>query len=77
MNKTKSNFNFEETLKKLEKIVESMEKGNQSLEKSLNLYEEGIKLTADLKQHLESAEQKVQFLISQAENSTAPGKINK
>ncbi|MEE8336340.1 MAG: exodeoxyribonuclease VII small subunit [Candidatus Neomarinimicrobiota bacterium] len=74
MNKIKSNFNFEETLRKLEKIVESMEKGNQSLEKSLNLYEEGVKLTADLKQHLESAEQKVQFLISQTDNSTAPEK---
>lgn len=74
MNKTKSIFNFEETFQKLEKIVESMEKGNQSLEKSLNLYEEGVKLTAVLKQHLESAEQKVQFLISQAENRTAPEK---
>jgi len=71
MTKTKTDFNFEETLKKLEKIVESMEKGNQSLEKSLNLYEEGVKLTADLKQHLESAEKKVQFLLSQSDSDTA------
>ncbi len=74
MNKIKTNFNFEETLQKLEKIVEAMEKGNQSLEKSLSLYEEGVKLTTGLKQHLESAEQKVQFLLSQADGSTAPEK---
>lgn len=74
MNKIKTNFNFEETLQKLEKIVEAMEKGNQSLEKSLSLYEEGVKLTAGLKQHLESAEQKVQFLLSQVDGSTPPEK---
>ncbi len=67
MNEVKKTFQFEETLKRLETIVESLEGESQSLEKSLALFEEGIKLTRQLKQYLEEAEQKVQILLKDAE----------
>jgi exodeoxyribonuclease VII small subunit len=60
---------FEESLKKLETIVEQMEKGDLPLEESLKLFEEGVKLSAICKQELDAAEGKVQMLIKQRDGS--------
>ncbi len=38
---------FEESLKKLETIVDKLEKGDLSLEESLKLFEQGVGLSAD------------------------------
>jgi exodeoxyribonuclease VII small subunit len=64
--------NFEESLKKLETIVEQMEKGDLSLEDSLKLFEEGVGLSAICKDQLDSAEGKVQQLIKQRDGSLKP-----
>jgi len=56
-------FEYEPALKRLEEIVESLEGENESLEKSLELFEEGVKLTESLRYHLESAEQRIKVLI--------------
>jgi exodeoxyribonuclease VII small subunit len=54
---------FEEALKKLENIVEDLEKGNLSLDESLKKYEEGMKLAKICTRKLEEAEKKVEVLV--------------
>lgn len=60
---------FEESLKKLESIVDQMEKGDLPLEESLKLFEEGVSLSAACKQELDAAEGKVEMLIRQRDGS--------
>lgn len=60
---------FEESLKKLEVIVEQLEKGDLALEDSLKLFEQGVGLSAACKQELEAAEGKIQILIKQRDGS--------
>lgn len=60
---------FEESLKKLESIVDKLEKGDLSLEESLRLFEEGVGLSATCKKELEEAEGKVETLIKQRDGS--------
>ncbi len=59
----KKSFPFEESLARLETLVERMEEGDLSLEESLKTFEDGIKLTRECQQALKSAEQKVKLLI--------------
>jgi exodeoxyribonuclease VII small subunit len=47
---------FDESLRRLEKIVEQMEQGDIPLEESLKLYEEGIALSKACAQKLQQAE---------------------
>lgn len=54
---------FEETLKKLEKIVQDLEKGDLSLDEALKKYEEGIELTRLCSQRLENAKKKIDVLV--------------
>lgn len=60
---------FEDSLKKLEGIVEKLEKGDLALEDSLKLFEEGVGLSAVCKKELEEAEGKVQMLVKQRDGS--------
>ena len=60
---------FEDSLKKLESIVDRLEKGDLSLEESLKLFEEGVGLSAVCKRELEAAEGKVEMLIKQRDGS--------
>lgn len=70
---------FEESLKKLESLVEQLEKGDMSLEDSLKLFEEGVGLSAACKKELDAAEGKVEMLIKQRDGSlkTEPFPNNK
>jgi exodeoxyribonuclease VII small subunit len=54
---------FEEAMKKLEKIVEELDKGEFSLEESLKKFEEGMKLGQTCKSILEKAEFRVRKLV--------------
>lgn len=60
---------FEESLKKLETIVEKLEQGDLALEDSLKLFEEGVGLSATCKKELDAAEGKVQMLLKQRDGS--------
>jgi len=62
MKKQKS-LDFEESLKKLNSIVEKMEQGHLSLEAALQQFEEGISLIHSCQKALSEAEQKVKILI--------------
>ena len=63
MPKKKSEFDFENALVELEKLVEKMEQGDLSLEESLQYFERGISLTRACQKALSKAEQKVQILL--------------
>ena len=60
---------FEESLKKLETIVDKLEKGDLPLEESLKLFEEGVGLSTACKQELDAAEGKVEMLVKQRDGS--------
>ena len=62
---TKKSYPFEQSLVKLENLVEKMEAGELTLEDSLTTFEEGIRLTRECQQALNQAEQKVKILIEQ------------
>ncbi len=53
---------FEQNLKRLEKIVDTLETGNVSLEDSIKLYEEGIELSKKCLAKLENVEIKIKKL---------------
>jgi exodeoxyribonuclease VII small subunit len=53
---------FEDALKKLEKIVEDLERGNLSLDEALKRYQEGIELSRLCNQRLENAKKKIEVL---------------
>lgn len=56
---------FEDSLERLEKIVDELEKGDLPLEKALRLFEEGIDLSNSCRKELEAAEGKVEILLKQ------------
>jgi exodeoxyribonuclease VII small subunit len=62
-----SEFNFEQSLKELEQLVEKMRKGDVPLDESLKLFEKGITLVRTCHTRLESAEKKVELLISRTD----------
>lgn len=54
---------FEDDLRKLEIVVEKLERGDLTLEDSVKLFEQGIKLSGACKQELEKAEGRIQILV--------------
>ena len=58
-------FNFEQSLQKLNTIVENLEKGNLTLEESLTQFEQGVQLTRQCQTILKNAEQRVNTLTQQ------------
>lgn len=58
---------FEEAMKRLEDIVQSLEGSDLSLEDSLEIFEEGVKLIRFCSKKLEEAEQKVTMLVKESD----------
>ena len=54
---------FEQSLERLETIVEDLEGGSLTLEESLRRYEEGIRLSRRLTTTLDAAEQRIERLV--------------
>jgi exodeoxyribonuclease VII small subunit len=57
--KTKENLGFEESLKRLEEIVDTLEAGNTPLDESIKLYEEGMTLAKSCMMRLNEAKLKL------------------
>jgi exodeoxyribonuclease VII small subunit len=53
---------FEEALKKLEKIVQDLEKGDITLDEALKKYQEGVELARLCSQRLDNAKKKIDIL---------------
>lgn len=52
-------FDFEKSIKELEKIANSLENEQLSLDESIALFEKGVKLSKDCSEYLESAKQRI------------------
>lgn len=68
---SKKNASFEENMSRLEQIVRAMERGDVPLEESLKLFQEGTALVKDCGKLLDSAEQQVTKIVTQADGSPA------
>jgi exodeoxyribonuclease VII small subunit len=55
--------NFEGAMKRLEEIVEQLEKGEIPLEETLSLFEEGVRLSRFCREKLDEAEKRVDILL--------------
>jgi len=58
---------FEDALARLEEIVEELEKGELSLDETLQIFEEGIRMSKICSQKLNEAELKVEKLVEISE----------
>ena len=58
---------FEETLVRLQEIVDKLERGDMPLEASLSIFEEGVKLSRHAQRRLDEAEQRVELLLKDDE----------
>ena len=57
---------FEDAVNKLEKIVEQLESGDVALERSLELFEEGVRLSRACLTRLDAAERRIEILMKDA-----------
>ena len=71
---TSAPLDFEQSMKRLETIVEELESGELSLEDSISRYEEGIQLSRRLQQVLDESEKRIERLVEKegASPSTEP-----
>jgi exodeoxyribonuclease VII small subunit len=65
---------FEASLEALERIVQQLEDGDLPLEKSLELFEQGIRLSRECQERLSQAERRIEVLLrdNQGRPVTAP-----
>ncbi len=54
---------FETSLEALEQIVRELEQGDLPLEKSLELFEQGIRLSRECQERLSQAERRIEMLL--------------
>ncbi len=66
MNKKKS---FEESLVRLDELVNALEKNETSLDESIAMFQEGLKLVKECESQLRSFEMKVEELTSEQSSS--------
>lgn len=55
--------NFEAALTSLERIVRELERGDLPLERSLELFEEGVRLSRECQERLSQAERRIELLL--------------
>ena len=53
---------FESSLEELERIVRELEQGELTLEKSLELFEQGVRLSRECQERLNQAERRIEML---------------
>lgn len=54
---------FEASLEALERIVHQLESGDLPLEKSLELFEQGVRLSRECQERLSQAERRIEVLL--------------
>lgn len=63
---------FEEVLARFEQIVHRLEEGNLSLDESLNLFEQGVKLSKICSQRLNEAQRRIEVLTKDEDGDLVP-----
>lgn len=61
---SKPNKTFEESMRRLEEIVRSMEKGDVALDESLKLFQEGTELVRSCGKLLDDAQMQVKLVMT-------------
>ena len=69
MTNKKKDFDFEQVFEQLEEIVNKLESGQETLEKSLELFEEGIRISEICRNKLDNADQRIKELIKKSNNT--------
>jgi exodeoxyribonuclease VII small subunit len=64
-----SEKSFEASLEELERIVQMLEAGDLPLDKSLELFEQGIRLSRDCQKRLDEAERRVEVLLRSSDGT--------
>ena len=67
----KKSDQFEDALKRLQEVVEKLEKGDLPLEEAMECFSEGIRLAQFCHKKLEEAENKVQMLLKDQQGGWA------
>ena len=62
--------NFEAQLATLERIVRELERGDLPLEQSLELFEQGVKLSRECQERLNEAERRIEVLLRGGDGAT-------
>jgi exodeoxyribonuclease VII small subunit len=62
--------NFEAQLASLERIVRELERGDLPLEQSLELFEQGVRLSRECQERLNEAERRIEVLLRVGDGST-------
>jgi len=65
----KKNIRFEDSLKRLEEIVDTLESGVEDLDKIVNLFEEGSGLVQSCNDKLTQIENKIEVLSTKLQKS--------
>ncbi len=60
---------FEQGLRKLEGIVNTLDEGQVTLDQALSLFKEGLTLSRDLSKTLDDIERKVEIIIKKDDGS--------
>ena len=62
---------FESSLEELERIVRDLEQGELPLERSLELFEQGVKLSRECQDRLNQAERRIEILMRDSQGRPA------
>ena len=62
---------FEASLTALEQIVRELERGELPLERSLELFEQGVRLSRECQERLQAAERRIEVLLRDGEGRAA------
>ena len=63
---------FESSLEELEQIVQQLEGGDLPLERSLELFEQGVRLSRECQKRLDEAERKIEILLKGSGGAYVP-----
>ena len=61
---------FEAQLASLERIVRELERGDLPLERSLELFEQGVRLSRECQERLNEAERRIEVLLRSGDGAT-------
>ncbi len=67
---------FESSLVALENIVREMERGDLPLERSLELFEQGVRLSRQCQERLNEAERRIEVLLRDSQGRTIVEPLN-
>ena len=75
VNDSLEKMSFEEAMKELERLVDSLDKGDVSLDEAIAAYDRGSQLKDHCQKKLNEAKMKVETIQSSGESNVIPNKL--